>query len=125
MGYVIVVLLAVLAGGSVYWASMRFAVDHTAGSEPGADSRSEDDGGSTLETRERRETGEPDARPPVPAPGMAYIPVVSSRGSWQGRLSGAMGLVIAVVVAAATTAFVLYEAGHLISSLVGHAANAD
>ena len=122
MGYVIVVVLAVLAGGAVYWASMRFAVDHPAGSEPATESRSEDAGRST---REAGETREPDAGPPVASPGIAYIPVVRSRGSWQGRLSGAMGLVIAVVVAAATTALVLYEAGHIISSLVGHAANAD
>jgi hypothetical protein len=112
LGYVIVLLLAALAGGIVYWASMRFARSDEA-SPSGAwdtDARSEGTNGG-------------EGSPPVASAGTAYIPVTESRGSWQGRLGGVMGLVIAVVAAAATTAFVLYEAGHIISKLLSGAAN--
>ena len=34
-----------------------------------------------------------------------------------------MGLVIAIVIAAATAAFVLYQAGHIITKLLTDAAN--
>jgi hypothetical protein len=126
LGYVIVLLLAVAAGGLVYWASMRFAgeADPSRADDPpasgtprpgerGSASASADDGGT--------DDGDLEAPPGNGLPGTAYIPVVSARGSWQGRLGGVMGLVIAVVVAAATIAFVLYEAGHIISKLLSGA----
>jgi len=119
LGYVIVLLLAALAGGLVYWASMRYsggagAFENDASSmrtENGADEGDTPPNGADAE------------RPPAPAPGTAYIPVVPTRGSWQSRLGGLMGLVIAVVIAAATTAFVLYQAGHIITKLLTDAAN--
>ena len=119
MGYVIVLLLAALAGALVYWASLRFAGD--AGAPQGSDEALEDqpDGDAP---RSEGANGGTDA-PPAASAGTAYIPVTESRGSWQGRLGGFMGLVIAVVVAAVTAALVLYEAGHIISKLLSGAAN--
>jgi len=130
LGYVIVVLLAALAGGLVYWASMRFAGD---AGQPGGDGPTDalDERGQGREGPERgAETNEAAPRaeaqngpPSAPGPGTAYIPVLRARGSWQGRVSGIMGLVIAVAIGAATTAFVLYEAGHIISKLLSSSGN--
>lgn len=121
MGYVIVLLLAALAGSLVYWASMRYA---------GGAGASDDDAAASTGTANGDEwrEGEPsngtDAEGlSAPGTGTAYIPVVPTRGSWQSRLGGVMGLVIAIVLAAATTAFVLYQAGHLITKLLTDAAN--
>lgn len=44
---------------------------------------------------------------PVPEPGV-YVPVTSARPDWQSRLTGFLGLVIAVVVGAILLAFTLY-----------------
>jgi len=121
LGYVIVLLLAALAGGLVYWASMRYS--GAAGTSEG-DGASETTGDGADDDREARSAkGADPETPPTPAPGTAYIPVVPTRGSWQSRLGGVMGLVIAVVIAAATTAFVLYQAGHIITKLLTDAAN--
>ncbi len=121
MGYVIVMLLAVLAGGLVYWASMRFSGGADALENDGSPMRTET---GADEDRETQSGNGADAEgPPASTPGTAYIPVVPTRGSWQSRLGGVMGLVIAIVVAAATTAFVLYEAGHFITKLLTDAAN--
>lgn len=130
MGYVIVVLLAALAGGLVYWASMRFSdgADAPAGDGPVSvadeptperGGESSDAAGAALDTGTEIEAA--DEASPSPAPGTAYIPVLRTRGSWQGRLGGIMGLVIAVAVAAATIAFALYEAGHFISKMLSGA----
>ena len=120
MGYVIVLLLAALAGGLVYWASMRYSGAAGTSEGDGASKRTED-GADDREARSAK--GADPETPPTPAPGTAYIPVVPTRGSWQSRLGGVMGLVIAVVIAAATTAFVLYQAGHIITKLLTDAAN--
>lgn len=121
MGYVIVLLLAAIAGGLVYWASMRFAGD----ADPsGGGATSPSEWGAAETERAPADAREADGDPEPPnagLPGTAYIPVVSSRGSWQGRLSGVMGLVIAVVVAAATIALFLYEAGHIVSKMLSGA----
>lgn len=121
MGYVIVLLLAGLAGGLVYWASMRYS----GGAETSENDASsmQDENGADEGRETRLPNGASSESPPAPAPGTAYIPVVPTRGSWQSRLGGLMGLVIAVVIAAATTAFVLYQAGHIITKLLTDAAN--
>jgi hypothetical protein len=117
LGYVIVVLLAGSAGALVYWASMRYSA--------GADAPERHDAPELTPREEGAEVGAAGEGGPAPAapPGTAYIPVVRSRGSWQSRLGGVMGLAIAVAVGAATTAFVLYEAGHIITKLLTDAAN--
>jgi len=120
LGYVIVLLLAALAGALVYWASLRFAGD--AGVSDGSDEAPFEDQPDGDAPRSETANGGTDA-PPAASAGTAYIPVTESRGSWQGRLGGFMGLVIAVVVAAVTAALVLYEAGHIISKLLSGAAN--
>jgi hypothetical protein len=127
LGYVIVVLLAALVGGLVYWASMRYSGDADAPRDEGSArdaTHSETDGGGFLEGAHAAAPEDAgDDAPSDPTPGTTYIPVLRSRGSWQGRLSGVMGLVIAVAVAAAAAAFVLYEAGHVISRLLTGAAS--
>ena len=120
MGYVIVLLLAALAGGLVYWASMRYAGGAGAADDDGSSMPVEDaDEGRETRAADGADTG----GPPTPTPGTAYIPVVPTRGSWQSRLGGVMGLVIAIVIAAVTAAFVLYQAGHIITKLLTDAAN--
>lgn len=121
MGYVIVLLLAALAGGLVYWASMRYAGGARAADNDGSSMQGEDDADEGRETRPA--DGADTGGPPTPTPGTAYIPVVPTRGSWQSRLGGVMGLVIAIVIAAVTAAFVLYQAGHIITKLLTDAAN--
>jgi hypothetical protein len=122
LGYVIVVLLAAAAGGLVYWASMRFA---GGSSEAPGDGSAIGVGGRADEDREIRAPNGGDERgaPPKAPEGTAYIPVVPTRGSWQSRLGGIMGLVIAIVIAAAIVAFALYQGGHIISKLLTDAAN--
>ncbi|MGZ5294562.1 MAG: hypothetical protein ACXWH5_11305 [Actinomycetota bacterium] len=121
MGYVIVLLLAALAGGLVYWASMRYSGAAGVSDNDGSSMRAEDDADEGRETRPAN--GADTGGTPTPTPGTAYIPVMPTRGSWQSRLGGVMGLVIAIVIAAATAAFVLYQAGHLITKLLTDAAN--
>jgi hypothetical protein len=121
LGYVIVLLLAALAGGLVYWTSMRYSGG--VGAPQGDGSSIRDDDGVDEGRESRPANGADTEGPPAPAPGTAYIPVVPTRGSWQSRLGGVMGLVIAIVIAAVTTAFVLYQAGHIITKLLTDAAN--
>ena len=121
LGYVIVMLLAVLAGGLVYWTSMRYSGGADASGSDGSSFLAENGTDDDRESRPR-DGAETEGRP-ASAPGTAYIPVLPTRGSWQSRLGGIMGLVIAIVIAAAATALVLYEAGHIISKLLTDAAN--
>lgn len=110
MGYVVVLVLAVGVGAAVYWISMRWGpgappdVEEWKGTEPVA-------GGAALEA----------GAVPVPPNGGSYIPVTPGRPSWQSRLGGVMGLVLAVSVAAIVLALALYEAGSLIARLMSDA----
>lgn len=61
---------------------------------------------------------EVEPRPTVPE---GYIPVAPGGPSWNSRLGGLMGLVIAVVAGAITLALALYALGELIARLVSSA----
>ena len=114
MAYVIVFLVALLAGASVYWLTLR------AGRAEPIDAAIEGGGGGFL----------PD--PPDTSGGYSYassyaaslqerrtyVPVGADRRSWQTRAVGVLGLLIAVTLAAALLAFSLYQVGSLVAKLV-------
>ena len=45
---------------------------------------------------------------PVPRPDQTYVPVTDFRSSWESRLTGALGLVIAIIVGAVSLALGTY-----------------
>lgn len=63
--------------------------------------------------------------PPDPGPGTSYVPVQQSRHDWQARLTGVLGLVVSVAVAAIALAISLYMVGLLIGKLVGSMGGGD
>lgn len=114
VGYLVVLVVAAVVGVGVYWVSMRLISDEAAPDvaewqgtglvppEPGA---------------------APQAQPSIPmGTGGSYIPVSAGSPSWQARVGGIMGLVVAVGVASLMLAFALYEAGTMIARLMSHAA---
>ena len=117
LSYVLVLLIAGGVGWSVYWLTMRYAEAHQP--EIPADVRewtettpSPDDGGFGQESEV-----------PMFPPAGAYVPLTRSRPSWQSRLSGVLGLAIAVTVAAISAAFALYSLGHLVARLLQSASS--
>lgn len=126
LGYIIVVALALAVGALVYLVSMRLgdATDSTDRAGPRmrpAKTRADPLG-------RRADPSLPEAPLPLEPSvaseggGGSYIPVSGGRPSWQSRLNGAMGLVVAISVAAITLAIALYEAGSLIVRLMSNAA---
>ncbi len=110
-GYIIVAMLAVAVGVGVYLIAMRFA---PAPSEP-----------EPQATPEAGSVGDGATTPPTVAPaGGAYIPVTDVRPSWQRRVVGLIGLLVAIVVGAAAAAFALYLLVQVITSLVTDGATA-
>ena len=106
MAYMIVFLAALAAGALTYWLTLR---------APGTEtSRLTNDGDGFLPT------------PPVASASAsatmagdgAYVPLGSDRRSWQTRVVGLLGLLIAVTLAAALLAFSLYQAGASIARLI-------
>jgi hypothetical protein len=99
MGYAFVFLVAVGVGVAVYATTIR-------GERPIADGV----------------FGSGDG-PPEATPGGTYVPVVAGRPDWQSRLTGFLGLVVAIVVSAIITATALYMGVswlvHLIASALG------
>lgn len=100
-GYLVVALLAVAVGVGVYLVAMRFAPPpgDPERAPAGADAGfvPDDAGGIAAQG------------PPRDAPvGSSYIPVTPSRPSWQRRVVGLIGLLIAIVVGSAAVAFALY-----------------
>ena len=117
LSYVLVLLIAGGVGWSVYWLTMRYAEAHQPEvpedvREWTETSASAEDGGFT-----------PESDGPMFPSGGAYVPVTQSRPSWQSRLSGLLGLAIAVTVAAISSAVALYSLGHLIARLLQSASS--
>lgn len=83
MAYAFVFLVAVAVGVGVYVSTVRGARPVAEGFEATGDA-------------------------PAAGPPGTYVPVVSSRPDWQSRLTGFLGLVIAVVAGAIVLAFTLY-----------------
>jgi hypothetical protein len=119
LGYIFVAVVAGAVGWGVYRLVLRYGPgDPTPMAETMDAAPSDVDewrGGSERPI----EQAEPST---VPVDG-AYLPVAPSAPSWQSRAAGLMGLVISVIVAAVTLAFVVYSAGHLIAKLMSHAAS--
>jgi hypothetical protein len=108
-GYIIVALLAVAVGVAVYWVAMRFApVAREPEPQAAPDTGFVDDVGTPAAV----------PTPVAPPEGGAYIPVSDVRPSWQRRVVGLIGLLIAIVVGAAAAAFALYLLVEVITSFV-------
>ena len=102
MGYLLVFLVALATGALVFWLTLRAGRSET---------RNTDDGDGFL------------PEPTVYASDGLYVPVGTDRRSWQTRTVGALGLLIAITLAAALLAFSLYEVGSVIARLLSKAAS--
>jgi mRNA-degrading endonuclease toxin of MazEF toxin-antitoxin module len=84
MPYLLVLLVAAAVGAAAFRATLRGTAAHTAAS--------------------RR----PPVGVPVPATGQSYVTVTDVHATWESRLTGALGLVIAIVVGAVALALGTY-----------------
>lgn len=100
MGYLIVFLIAAGVGVAVYAITLH-----------------NDAGGPALPSAE---AAAPAAG--TPPPGGEYVTVTGWRPDWQSRLTGLLGLLLAVVLGAAAIATLLYAGGSLLGRLLGGAA---
>jgi len=107
VGYVIVFVVAVGVGVAVFFATLR--------------------GVGPIGSFGFGETSPAAAAgpPPDPGPGMSYVPVQESRHDWQARLTGVLGLLVAVAVAGIALAISLYGIGVLIGKLFGSVGGGD
>jgi hypothetical protein len=98
--YLYVFLAAVAIGGLVYWLTLR---------SPAQAAPAEGDGFLPA----------PPPEPTVAVPDVGLpAPISWERPSWQGRVAGALGLVIMVSLAAVALAFAVFEAGSLVARLI-------
>ena len=113
MAYVIVFLAALVAGALVYWLTLRAgrvepfdtSIDGGAGFLPEPPDAS---GGYRYATSYAASVQDD----------RTYVPIGFDRRSWQTRTVGALGLLIAVTLAAALLAFSLYQGGSLVAKLI-------
>ncbi len=118
MAYVIVLIVALVAGALVYWLTLR-----AGGAEPAATSAGggagflpdvpAEEGGYQYATSFARTV----------ADGRTYVPVGVDRRSWQTRTVGVLGLLIAITLAAALLAFSLFQGGSLVARLISNYAS--
>jgi hypothetical protein len=87
MAYLLVLLVAAAVGAAAFRATLRESAAHTA----------------AARTRSAQPVGVP-----VPSAGHSYVPVADVRATWESRLTGALGLVIAIVVGAVALALGTY-----------------
>jgi hypothetical protein len=118
MAYVIVFIVALVAGALVYWLTLR-----AGGAEPAA--ASAEGGGGFLPEAPIEEGGYRYATSfaSAVADGRTYVPVGVDRRSWQTRTVGVLGLLIAITLAAALLAFSLYQGGSLVARLISNYAS--
>jgi hypothetical protein len=98
MVYVYVFLAALAVGGAVFWLTLRAEQSRAISL----------DGDGFL----------PNSRTASTLPDGIYVPVTADDRSWQTRLSGFLGLIIAVALAAAGLAFAVYQLGAFIARLI-------
>jgi hypothetical protein len=99
MAYLLVVLVAAAVGAAAYLMTLRQSAAPTA-----APSRASQPAGV-----------------PVPGSGQTYVTVTDTRLDWESRLTGALGLVIAVIAGAAALALSAYVSVSFLVKLIKHA----
>jgi hypothetical protein len=102
MAYLLVLFVSLLVGGVVYAKTLRSAEEGpvAVGFDGGHGADHEEERGAGVEG---------------PGPGYTYLRVATRGPSWGDRLQGFVGLVILVIVGAATLAFAIYQLGHLVN----------
>ncbi len=120
LGTILVLLIAGAVGVGVYVLTLRLGVRREP--EIPADVKEWQGGQPEVDPMTSAMIEPDETRAGLPGMG-AYLPVTASRPSWQSRIGGLMGLVIAVIVAAAAAAFGIYSLGHLVGRLLQHAAS--
>jgi hypothetical protein len=100
MAYLLVVLVAAAVGAAAYLMTLRQGAAHAAAGR----------------LRANQPVGVP-----VPGSGQTYLTVTDTRLDWESRLTGALGLVIAVIAGAAALAFTTYAGASLLVKLVHRA----
>jgi hypothetical protein len=105
MGYVLIIAISVGVGVGVYRLSASL---------PALEQDPEMWEGAGAEPAEKA--------PPPPPTNFERLSITNARRSWQDRLIGSLGLVVAVTIAAATLAFAVYLAGSTVISLLEKAA---
>jgi hypothetical protein len=93
MGYLLVFLIAAAVGVAVYALTLRGQLPTSTGA-----------GGSGT---------------PAPPPPGDYVPVTGWRPDWQSRLTGLLGLLLAVVLGAAAIAIAAYAGGRFLVRMLG------
>jgi hypothetical protein len=88
MAYLIVVVVAAAVGAAAFRATLRQGAGPT---------------GTHGDSREQ-----PVGVPVPGTSGQTYVPVTDIRASWESRLTGALGLVIAIIVGAVSLALGTY-----------------
>ena len=100
MAYLLVVLVAAAVGAAAYLMTLRQGAAHAAAGP--------------------RRVNQP-VGVPVPGSGQTYLTVTDTRLDWESRLTGALGLVIAVIAGAAALAFSVYAGASLLVKLIHRA----
>lgn len=98
MGYLFVFLIAAGVGVAVYAVTLRDGARAGAGMEPGSVASS------------------------VPERQGASVPVTAWGPDWQSRLTGLLGLAVAVIVGAAALALLTYSGFSMLFKLLGNVA---
>jgi hypothetical protein len=103
MAYLIVVLLAALAGSTAYAVTLKMGRN-----DPVAVGF---DGGSRSEADGEGDVGPDDG----PGSGYTYLRVATLRPTWRDRTQGVVELLALLFVASAALAFGIYQLAHLIN----------
>jgi hypothetical protein len=110
VAYVIVLLVAAAVGAAVYYLTIRRGVIPLGGF-----------GGEPASPRLP-----PPNTPPMAPPGPStYVSVIASKPDWQSRMTGILGLAVAVVVGAVALAGSIYLSASWLVRLIGHATKSD
>jgi hypothetical protein len=102
VAYVIVLLVAAAVGVAVYYLTIRPGVIPLPGFG-----------------------GEPASPPVAPPRPSTYVSVIASKPDWQSRMTGILGLAVAVVVGAVALAGSIYLSASWLVRLIGHATKSD
>ena len=104
MAYLSVMLVAAAVGAAAYLVTLRQGAAPTAAAP------------TTAPSRVNQPVGVP-----VAGSGQTYVTVTDSRLDWESRLTGALGLVIAVIAGGAVLAMSAYVSVSFLVKLIKHA----